>query len=134
MRSVTTSPDRASDATPGHSGAPTAADNAVDEAAHRFGQYLAREISKCVQYYCITFRESRPRAGVAFGGGGQQQTLRRAIADGTGIDFQTVGALSDLEWAQSLRDSSNGASPGLWALAAGLSMYGRDAIGERVAA
>lgn len=134
IRSVATSPDGAGDATPGHSSGSTAAGNAVDEAAHRFGQFLAREVSKCIQYYCITFRESRPRAGVAFGGGGQQKTLRRAIADGTGIDFQTVGALSDLEWAQSLRDSSNGASPGLWALAAGLSMYGRDVIGERAAA
>ena len=110
------------------------AGEAVRSAASVRGARLAAEIGRCLRYYCVTFRAARPDAGLVIGGGAETRALVEPIRAGTGVALRTVGAADGPEWMHVAGDRFGNVPVGIWSVAAGLSMYGPDHVGERAAA
>ena len=89
------------------------------------GRQLARHIAKCLQYYSVTFRASRPQLGIVVGGGAYDKNLIDLITRSSRVDFQSVDRLSSLDWASALVDPQDESMAGRWAVAVGLAQYSR---------
>jgi Tfp pilus assembly PilM family ATPase len=107
---------------------------AVQAAAERWGKRMGTELSKCVQYYGVTFRGERPTAGLACGGGGREGALLEVLSRETGIGFRGVEAVSELEWVSLVRELPGNIPPSLMAVSAGLALYGESDLMKRAAA
>ncbi len=92
----------------------------MEAAAQHLGKELAREISMCLQYYGVTFRQRRPNACVLLGGGASEPALVQALTSESGITFEPLQTSDEgFNWVGQLGET---APAGMFAVAAGLSM------------
>lgn len=96
-----------------------AATQAVGVAVDQRGHELAQQISKCLQYYGITFRHGRPQAGIVLGGGARLHTLVQELGSTSRVAFQSMDVMTGVDWVK----PDENMPPGTLAVAAGLASY-----------
>ncbi len=113
--------------------------DAISATATRQGEQLVQGITKCLQYFSVTFRESRPNHGFIFGGGAQEKVLVDLLNEKSGVHFESVESLAKTDWVRTAQQSSpkllgqaewvrsalavsDVAPPSTWAVAVGLAL------------
>ncbi len=115
--------NRQADVWPIESVTPDAAKQAIDAVVAHHGRQLVQQISRCLQYYSVTFRDGRPQSGMVLGGGASEPSLVDVLNGAGGVTVRSVGTLTDIEWVNTISTSDACASGGSWAVAVGLARY-----------